>query len=97
MSRAIAFTSPLRDSAQVWVAGMHGVRATQLTSGADGSTSVAPVWSPDGMKLLFQRRHDNVVTLWTMNADGTGQRQLSPTPLATDYVGGYAWWPAIGN
>jgi Tol biopolymer transport system component len=95
--RVIAFTSPLRDNAQVWVSGIHAMGLTKLTSGADGSSSVAPVWSPDGTKLLFQRRHDNVVTLWTMNADGTGQKQLSATPLAADYVGGYAWWPAIGN
>ena len=63
----------------------------QLTSGSDGSTSVTPVWSPDGSKLLFQRKLGDAVNLWTMNADGTNQVQLTATPVAADYVGGYAW------
>jgi len=36
------------------------------------------------------------VTLWSMNADGTDPRQLSAVPLASDWVGPYAWWPAPG-
>jgi Tol biopolymer transport system component len=53
-----------------------------------------PVWSPDGSKLLFQRKQNGHVTLWTMNADGTDQKQLSGTPLASDWIGPYSWWPA---
>jgi hypothetical protein len=47
--------------------------------------------------LLFQRKANGQVTLWTMNADGTDQRQLSPKPIGSDYVGDYAWWPAPRN
>ena len=65
----------------------------QLTDGTDGSTSVTPIWSPDGSKLLFQRKQRDEVTLWTMNADGTRQTQVTPTPVAVDFVGGYAWAP----
>jgi dipeptidyl aminopeptidase/acylaminoacyl peptidase len=93
----IAFTSKLRAGAQIWVIQQNGAIERQLTGGTDGSTSAAPVWSPDGTKLLFQRKRDNVVTLWTMNADGTDQKPLTHSPLASDYVGGYAWWPAIGS
>jgi Tol biopolymer transport system component len=95
--REIAFSSKLRTNAQVWVIQRNGLGPRQLTDGADGSSSVVPVWSPDGKKLLFQRRLANEVTLWTMNADGRRQQQLSSTPLAADYVGGYRWWPAIGH
>jgi len=95
--RQIAFSSLLRTNAQVWIIQRNGLGLRQLTDGADGSSSVVPVWSPDGKQLLFQRRLGNEVTLWTMNADGRRQRQLSSTPLAADYVGGYRWWPAIGN
>jgi Tol biopolymer transport system component len=95
--RQIAFSSLLRTNAQVWVIQRNGLGSRQLTDGADGSSSVVPVWSPDGKQLLFQRRLANEVTLWTMNADGSGQRQLSSSRLAADYVGGYQWWPALGN
>jgi Tol biopolymer transport system component len=53
-----------------------------------------PVWSPDGSKLLYQTESRGHVTLWTMNADGSGASQLSRTPLSADYFGPYAWWPA---
>lgn len=76
---------------QVWVVDADGNDLRQLTSGADGSTSVTPVWSPDGSKLLFQRKLGDTVNLWTMNADGSDQVQLTQTPVAADYVGGYAW------
>jgi len=90
----IAFTTKLRAQPQVWIVRPDGSDLTQLTTGSDGSTSVAPVWSPDGNKLLFQRMLDGEVTLWTMNADGTDQKQLSANPLGTEYVGPYSWWPA---
>lgn len=90
----IAFTSRYRSQPQVWVVHPDGGGLAKLTDGSDGSTSIAPVWSPDGSKLLFQRKRAGQVTLWTMNVDGSDQRQLSPTPLASDYTGPYAWWPA---
>jgi len=100
---AIAFTSghlgtgrtpagkELTDSPQVWVVNSDGTGLRRLTDGSDGSTSVAPVWSPDGSRLLFQRKLGDQVTLWTMNADGTQARQLTKEPVAADYVGRYAW------
>jgi Tol biopolymer transport system component len=90
----IAFTSRFRSQPQVWVVHPDGGGLAKLTDGSDGSTSIAPVWSPDSSKLLFQRKQAGQVTLWTMNVDGGEQRQVSPTPLAIDYTGPYAWWPA---
>ena len=43
----------------------------------------APAWSPDGTRIVYQRRHDNDFDnfdLWVMNADGTGQTQLTDSP-----------------
>jgi hypothetical protein len=76
---------------QVWTVHSDRSGLTQLTDGRDRSVSVTPVWSPDGTELLFQRKLGNAVTLWIMNADGTAQRQLTPTPVASDFVGEYGW------
>jgi Tol biopolymer transport system component len=101
----LAFTAEAGPDNQIWVVKPDGSGLKQLTNNADGYVSIDPVWSPDGGKLLFQRKyfapgtafssHDPAdVTLWTMNADGSDQHQLSPTALATDWVGRYEWWPA---
>jgi Tol biopolymer transport system component len=92
----IAFTSRLR-APQVWRVHPDGSGLVQLTDGADGSSSVMPIWSPDGSKLLFERKRAGLVTLWTMNADGTDQVQLSPNPIGREFLGPYAWWPAPIN
>jgi Tol biopolymer transport system component len=60
----------------------------------------APSWSPDGRKLTFVRlRHPKKIRpatgtppppawpaadLWVMNADGSGQRNLTHTPMTSD-------------
>jgi WD40 repeat protein len=94
--KLIAFTSEVGPENQIWTVHPDGSGLKQLTNGKDGSVSIVPVWSPDGSKLLFQRKQNGHVTLWTMNADGTDQMQLSSTPLASDWIGPYSWWPAPG-
>ncbi|HEX2241454.1 MAG TPA: DPP IV N-terminal domain-containing protein, partial [Actinomycetota bacterium] len=58
---------------------------TQITSGPD--IDVTPVWSPDGRKLAFVRddpTYGKVSSgdIYTLEADGTGERNLTNTPLA---------------
>ena len=95
--KLLAFTSESGADDQIAAIRPDGTGLKKLTDGSDGSKSVAPVWSPDGTKLLFQRKRAGQVTLWTMNADGTSQTQLTPTPVAADWVGEYAWWPPRGK
>ena len=48
---------------------------------------LTPTWSPDGKEIVWHQAPAN--QLWTMHADGSGQRQLTTTPglnlLATSW------------
>src|SRR5262245_32919366 len=48
----------------------------------------SPAWSPDGRTIACSRYNGDIPYLWVMNADGSGQRQVTP-----DGVGGIAWSP----
>jgi TolB protein len=39
-----------------------------------------PVWSPDGNRLLFNGLHNGSFDIWTVEADGSGLRDLTPQP-----------------
>jgi Tol biopolymer transport system component len=54
-----------------------GGNPTRLTT--DGEAEDYPSWSPDGKRLVYQRSF-NGSAIYAINADGTGQQRLSPTP-----------------
>ncbi len=47
----------------------------QLTHGAGRNEN--PNWAPDGVHLVYSSRQGHTNQIWTMLADGTGQRQLT--------------------
>jgi Tol biopolymer transport system component len=51
-----------------------------------------PAWSPDGTQIAFTSDRGGDWDIWLMNADGTGARDLSRNPKATD--DSPAWRPA---
>jgi TolB protein len=70
-------------------------RLTDVSSDpAVGPTEASPSWSPDGTQILFHREGNGTgQKLWVMNADGSGQRQLTNTdPKINDGRNGYASW-----
>jgi TolB protein len=54
-----------------------GANPARLTNDADAENY--PSWSPDGKRLVYQRDF-NGSAIYLINADGTGQQRLSPTP-----------------
>jgi Tol biopolymer transport system component len=56
-----------------------GVGSNPTTLTNDGESESYPFWSPDGKRLVYQRAF-NGTGIYVINADGTGQRRLSPTP-----------------
>lgn len=82
----IAFTAGTRFtvgmgkiSTNIYVVNVDGTGFTQLTHGTAVNSS--PAWSPDGKQIVFSSNRDGQYKVWTMNADGSNQRELPNTNI----------------
>jgi Tol biopolymer transport system component len=73
--------SPTRD---IYVVGSDGSDLTRLTSGE--GNNVYPAFSPDGSKIVFNSNRTGTSQVYVMNADGSGQTQLTFDPKPKDQV-----------
>jgi TolB protein len=75
--RHIVFTSDRAGNPDIYVMDADGSNVRQITNkpGYDGG----PFFSPDGKRIIFRadRRQDNHLQVFVINADGTGERQLT--------------------
>ena len=87
--RSIAFASsrPFGDAWHVWILDVASGSLRQLTSG----WGVSPSWSPDGARLVY----DGGGEIHLVNADGTGDVQLTPSDSAP--AGTPVWAPWGGD
>jgi TolB protein len=83
---SIVFSAPSAGGGarHLYVAGADGSGVRRLTS-TDGDAE--PTWSPDGSRVAFKRwsneggcvrPHLDCAQIWTVAADGTGERRLTP-------------------
>jgi Tol biopolymer transport system component len=49
-----------------------------------------PAWSPDGRSIAFRSTRDGNPEIYVMNADGSGQRNLTRSPADEGWI---AWSP----
>jgi Tol biopolymer transport system component len=86
----IAFSSCCRHP-EAWVVRPDGTRLREVSTPSDRAISLAPVWSPDSTKLLFNRvSRDDQTSLWTANTDGSGLLKLTDTVSLALYAWGTA-------
>ena len=86
----IAFASARSGMPQIYLSNLNGTNLVQITQIENGACQ--PAWSPDGSRLVFispcQRRADFIenaysdTSLFTVNVDGTGLKQLTNVPGA---------------
>jgi len=86
MSNRVTAANPEGDF-ELFVMGADGSHPVQLTSNA--LDDEYPAWSPDGSRIAFSRDFDPIEgevdrDLFTMNADGTNQRNLTNSPTVQD-------------
>jgi Tol biopolymer transport system component len=86
----------------IWVVRADGTKRTNLT--ASPGPELEPAWSPDGSRLAFTRPAAmepagglSHADIWLMNADGTGQRQLTHAPPAATAGASRPVWSPDGS
>lgn len=92
----IAFVTSPNDNADVYTVTSRGCELTRITTAA--GRDLYPSFSPDGMKITYQRDFTNGLVTgsanWVINSDGTGAVQLTP---ATEGGDGRAEWAPDGK
>ena len=71
----------------IYIGSADGTNLVRITQ--DGG--IPADWSPDGTQVLFLR--DSAHSLFIVNVDGSGERQVTPDEVAVQCCGGFRWSP----
>jgi Tol biopolymer transport system component len=87
----IAFYSNRSGNNEIYTIDPDGNGLTQITNGSSVRGSGDPKWSPDGKKFVFHSAtSEGFFDVFTMNADGTNQVNLTNSPTTTDGAPGWS-------
>jgi Tol biopolymer transport system component len=86
----IAFNSDRTGAMEIYLMAADGTGVTRLTT--DELSDASPSWSPDGSRIAYIRNDRlGAGQVWSMNPDGTDQRNLSRSPAVADQVWTGGW------
>ncbi|MCH8225881.1 MAG: PD40 domain-containing protein [Chloroflexi bacterium] len=72
---------------QIYVMNRDGTDLTQLTFDEDTSVyNGYPRWSPDNTRIVYDSNRTGDVEVWVINADGTGNTNLTNSPGTDDWL-----------
>jgi Tol biopolymer transport system component len=63
-----------------------GSGLTQLTHVTRRQAAAAPDWSPNGQRIVYESNQSGDFAIWAMNADGSGQTQLTGAAGFEDFL-----------
>src|SRR5215472_7946247 len=81
----------LSGHSNVYTINPDGTALRQLTHVGAAQAAGAPDWSPGGDKIIYESNQTGDYRIWVMNADGSGQQQLTNDPGFADLEP--AWSP----
>jgi len=83
------------DELRIYVSDATGANAVAVSHPPMGTTDFMPAWSPDGTRIVFERRSPgrNSYNLVLVDADGTNERQLTHG----HGFDGTPWWSPDGR
>ena len=78
--KKVVFSSNRSGTWEIYVTTLASEQIDQLTNLGDAEGQGWPSWSPDGLSIAFESRgKDNGRDIFTMNADGTGVKNVTNT------------------
>ncbi len=69
---------------QIYVVPLDGGTPLKLTT--EGSSNTRPRWSPDSKRIFFVSNRKDESQIWSMNSDGSDQKEITTLPTAADGV-----------
>ena len=78
---AVSIMDPALSTRDLWLYDVDSGRGQRLTT--DAGDEFAPVWAPDGKRLLFSSLHKGSVNLYVKQVNGLGDQQ----PVKADNLG----------
>jgi Tol biopolymer transport system component/exopolysaccharide biosynthesis protein len=92
----IVFTRTVRAArtSNIWAVNPDGTGLTQLTFSRTGAYDASPAWSPDGSRIAFVSDRTGFPQIWTMDAAGGTQTQVT---FGNCFVANPSWKPDDPN